>query len=170
MCYPGVSFRFPSVSVVSPSVFVRFRIPVYSGSHPVSGCSHPDPVFGEKMRQRKWVRDFPVCFRLFSSFSHGRRRQEQPLQVEVLRHRAAQSSRSTRKSQGVVSPIITASASGVAEQGTGEPRSLCVYTHLARDTPKMSAKASAPTAMGRSVHPLAASEARRSVAAAIPWR
>jgi hypothetical protein len=40
LCHHGVWSRFPSVSVVFSSVFVRFRIPIYPASRPVP----PTPV------------------------------------------------------------------------------------------------------------------------------
>ena len=38
-----------------PFVFVRFRIPIYPGSRPVSGCFRSALVSGEKIRLWKWV-------------------------------------------------------------------------------------------------------------------
>jgi hypothetical protein len=49
------------------SARVRFRTPVYPAPVSVPDYSGLDPVFGDKMRERKQERGFSVRFRPFSS-------------------------------------------------------------------------------------------------------
>jgi hypothetical protein len=49
------------------SARVRFRTPVYSAPVSVPDYSGLDPVFGDKMRERKREKGFSVSFRPFSS-------------------------------------------------------------------------------------------------------
>lgn len=66
-------FSILAILIAFPSVFVRFRIPIYPGSRPVSGYPGSD----EKIRQRKWVRGFSTCSRSFSSL-------ELPSQIKLF--------------------------------------------------------------------------------------
>lgn len=95
---------------------------------------------------------------------HRRRRKLQPQEVEVLPRRAAMPNRSTID-------IYQQKGIELAQIRFKETVSffVCARVYVAREATKRRAKARAPTAMGRSV-PLVAREARRSVAAAMPWR
>lgn len=96
---------------------------------------------------------------------HGRRSKVEALKVEVLTGRA-------------VDRILPIESETRGRRRTEQEREggregaahVLRTTHVAREAAKRRPKPRAPTAMGRSVHPLVASDARRSVAAAIPWR
>ena len=45
----GLSSRFPTVSVIFPPIFVRFRTPVFSAPAPNPSLSDPDPVSDDEM-------------------------------------------------------------------------------------------------------------------------
>ena len=47
--HSGLSSRFPPVSAIFPSIFVRFRTPVFSAPAPNPGLSDPDPVSDDEM-------------------------------------------------------------------------------------------------------------------------